>query len=269
VIRPTAWDLLERALPNHGPVGAYLDSAKTDVSIPSFAAFWSALSQLSGFSAAALDAAVREVFDLASYRLDAWITSLAYLRLESLRTANPNGGIVLGSYGWLEDVRPQPQQAASSGFVHAPSLNQATTAAVLRAGFLAHSDASPRPFEIDLSSERFGLRRTFWMGFAKASRLARCSAIVWSARCTTWASTHSSTLCEPLRRWRGELPISTWWTASCCCRNSTPTRVSGMHPVSLPRARPNESRLLGAISRLDDALGFGGRSHPDREWFIN
>ena len=63
---------------------------------------------------------------------------------------------MLGAYGWLEDVRPQPQ-SASSGFVQAPSLNQATTAAILRAGYLAHSDATPRPFEIDLSSGKVRL----------------------------------------------------------------------------------------------------------------
>jgi len=112
-IRPTAWALLARTLPGHGAVGAFLDGAKRDATIPAFAAFWNAFAQLSGYSAADLDAAVREVFDLASYRLDAWISSLAYARLESLRAANPTGGIVLGSYGWLENVRPA---AATSCF---------------------------------------------------------------------------------------------------------------------------------------------------------
>jgi hypothetical protein len=156
-IRPTAWDLLARTLPGKGAVGTFLDGARNDATIPAFAAFWSAVLQLSGFSAADLDAAAREALDLASYRLDAWITSLAYFRLESLRAANPNGGIVLGAYGWLENVRPQQQQAASAGFVHAPSLNQSTTAAVLRSGYLAHSDATQRPFEIDLSSGKVRL----------------------------------------------------------------------------------------------------------------
>jgi hypothetical protein len=156
-IRPTAWDLLARSLPGKGPVGTFLDSAKKDPTLSEFATFWSAILQLAGYSAADLDAAGREALDLASYRLDAWITSLAYFRLESLRTANPNGGIVLGAYGWLENVRPQSQQAASTGFVHAPSLSQSTTAAVLRSGYLAHSDATPRPFEIDLSSGKVRL----------------------------------------------------------------------------------------------------------------
>ena len=156
-IRPTAWDLLARTLPGKGAVGAYLDNAKKDATLPEFAAFWSAVQQLTGYSAPDLDAVARETLDLASYRLDAWITSLAYFRLASLRAANPNGGIVLGAYGWLEDVRPQSPQAASTGFIQAPSLNQSTTAAVLRSGYLAHSNAAPRPFEIDLSSGKVRL----------------------------------------------------------------------------------------------------------------
>jgi len=157
LVRPTAWDILTRTLPGKGPVGTFLDSAKSGTTVPAFAAFWSAFAQLAGYTSAELDAAVREAFDLASYRLDAWITSLSYFRLQSLRASNPNGGIVLGAYGWLENVTSQKQQAASAGFIHAPSLNQATTAAVLRAGYLAHSDAPQRPFEIDLSSGRVRL----------------------------------------------------------------------------------------------------------------
>jgi hypothetical protein len=157
-IRPTAWDLLNRTLPGKGAVGAFLDGAKSDATVPAFSAFWRAFAQLSGFSADELDAAIREAFDLSSYRLDAWITSFAHFRLNSVRATNPNGGVVLGAYGWLENVRPQSMQAASAGFIHAPSLNQSTTAAVMRAGYMAHSDATAgRPFEVDLSSGRVRL----------------------------------------------------------------------------------------------------------------
>ena len=51
-----------------------------------------------------LDATTREVMDLASYRLDAWLTSMAHYRLDQLRTAAPTAGVVLGAYGWLENV---------------------------------------------------------------------------------------------------------------------------------------------------------------------
>ena len=155
--RPTPWDILQRTLPGHGPVGAYLDGAKQDPTLPAFADFWASFARLAGYSAEALDLAIREVLDLAAYRFDAWVTSLAHFRLDALRSANPNDGIVLGGYGWLEDVRPQPQRTPSAGYVHAPSLTHATTAAVLRSGYLTHRDGTQPAMAIDLSSDRVRL----------------------------------------------------------------------------------------------------------------
>lgn len=155
--RPTAWELLQRKLPSGQTVGAFLDGAKKDPTVPAFAAFWNGFGQLTRMSAVELDAAAREMLDLASYRLDAWITSLAHFRLEQTRAAKPSGGVVLGAYGWLENVHPTPQTAPSSGFVHAPSLNQAVTAAILRSGYLANQGGTQRPLEIDLSSKRVRL----------------------------------------------------------------------------------------------------------------
>lgn len=154
--RATSWDILQRELPGEGPVGIFLDSAKQNASLPNFVAFWNALSLLAQYSASDLDALTREVFDLASYRLDAWITSLAYFRLDTLRGAQPKAGILLGAYGWVENVQPQTAPP-SSGFIHAPSLNQATAAAVMRSGYLAHRNDPEKPFEIDLSSARVRL----------------------------------------------------------------------------------------------------------------
>ena len=42
-----------------------------------------------------------------SYRLDAWVTSLATRRLATVRESAPQG-ILLGGYGWLENLRPEP-----------------------------------------------------------------------------------------------------------------------------------------------------------------
>jgi len=164
--RPTPWDVLQRILPGKGPVGAFLDGAKQDATLPAFADFWASFTRLAGYSAAALDVAIREVLDLAAYRLDAWVTSLAHVRLDALRIANPTGGIVLGAYGWLEDVRPQPlpptpagqpPRPRSAGYVHAPSLAHATTAAVLRSGYLTHRDGAQAAMAIDLTSDRVRL----------------------------------------------------------------------------------------------------------------
>jgi hypothetical protein len=113
-----------------------------------------------------------ESLDIASHRLDAWITSLATRRLWDLRAQKPTGA-TLAAYGAVEDLtrgatRPVVDQPppgtptplhgdpAGGGFVHAASMAQAATAAVLRAGFLAHSALDPDAgaFAIDLSSSR-------------------------------------------------------------------------------------------------------------------
>ncbi len=113
-----------------------------------------------------------EALDVASHRIDAWITSLATSRLSDLRTATPTG-VTLGAYGAVEDLGRQPTPMAAAqppagaptplvedtsgrGYVHAPSLAQAATAAVLRAGHLAHAARDPNAssLAIDLSSSR-------------------------------------------------------------------------------------------------------------------
>ena len=154
--RPTPWDLLQRPYASNETVGAYLDTSKQSTAQPAFAAFWTALSALGSMSASDLDVVAREALDLASYRLDSWLTSLAQLRLDQTRSTTPDGGIVIGGYGWLEDVRPQAA-TPSSGYLHAPSLAHATTAAVLRSAYLTHQGPSPSPLALDLSSDRVRL----------------------------------------------------------------------------------------------------------------
>src|SRR5262249_36810065 len=53
---------------------------------------------------------------------------------------------------------PVFQSATNPGFVHTPSLTQASSVALLRSGHLAHTDTEPNsPLAIDLSSERVRL----------------------------------------------------------------------------------------------------------------
>lgn len=119
-----------------------------------------------------------ESLDACSRRLDAWVASLAVRRLDELRQACPTE-IRLGGYGWLEDVRPAPgswqpvptpagvtgpvfQSADNMGFVQAPSLAHAATAAILRSGYLSHrGEGAGNPFAVDLSSDR--VRRAEWL----------------------------------------------------------------------------------------------------------
>ena len=148
------WDQLAMSLPpTDESVGAFLDQHKQNGPAP-FVEFWRALDALGGMTTTELDRALREAIDLCSHRLDAWYTSLASLRLDTVRRQSGNQHtLYLGAYGWVENVRPQTA-ASSWGYVHAPSLAHAATAAVLRSGYLSHQNAGSGAAAIDLSSTR-------------------------------------------------------------------------------------------------------------------
>ncbi|MFJ7249768.1 hypothetical protein ACIQWA_34740 [Kitasatospora sp. NPDC098652] len=113
-----------------------------------------------------------ECLDLVSHRLDAWITSLATARLAAMRapTARP-AGLQLGAYGWVEDLSPREAgHPRSSGYVLAPSVPQATTAAVLRSGYLSHA-GDPGAFAVDLSSRRMRTAMTILDGVRQGQPL--------------------------------------------------------------------------------------------------
>ena len=123
-----------------------------------------ALEQLRRVPTARLERVFAEHIDCCSYRLDAWRTGLYAHELEQMRQrADKNNGLYLGAYGWLEplspkggalkpiqlpedlaepinrrDKAPLMQDAGNLGLIHAPSINHATTAAVLRNGYLAN-----------------------------------------------------------------------------------------------------------------------------------
>jgi hypothetical protein len=173
---PTSWRRLASAIPaltGSRPVGAYLDSPDRP-DLPELAElreFRESLARLGTRAVAALERRLVDTLDLSSHRLDAWATSYATKRLAELRQRHPTG-VYLGAYGWIEDLRPAGPgdevatapgeegplhvSASNAGFVHAPSLGHAATAAILRSGFLSHAGAADgrNPFAIDLSSER-------------------------------------------------------------------------------------------------------------------
>ena len=132
--------------------------------------FRKSLLHLTALDAGKLSLLMRGSMDLASHRLDAWVSSFATKRLKTMRRANPTG-LYLGGYGWVEEIRPGPAPTPVTppagetgpigalpndpGFVHAPSLDHAATVAVLRSGHLTHSDPDKRELlAIDLTSER-------------------------------------------------------------------------------------------------------------------
>lgn len=112
-----------------------------------------------------LERLLRETLGAASYRIDAWFSAVAAWRLENKRARRPHG-LQVGTYGMLVDVRRR-EGRGSQGYVAAPSLDQAITAAVLRAGWSAMGgSATPESGDmaglaLDLSSER--IRRAAWL----------------------------------------------------------------------------------------------------------
>jgi hypothetical protein len=139
-----------------------------------------ALGRLATVPSARLDRLARAALDACSHRLDAWLTAVATQRLAEVRGRHPTGAY-LGGYGWVEDLRPKPpprpvtdpppgetaplvSDPASAGFVVAPSLPQASTAALLLSGHLSHrgdSGAAAGAFAVDLSSDR--VRLATWL----------------------------------------------------------------------------------------------------------
>lgn len=177
-----------------------------------------ALERLVDVPTARLERLFAEHLDCVSYRLDAWILGWVHFQLEFMRrqhygdSVEQQGGVFLGAYGWLEEVRPEnkvfqpvelppdldavfnPKNDAgepdpvlppllrevknanlgdySGGYVHAPSLNHAVTAAILRNGYLSKtSPAAPDLFAVNLSSERVRLALSFVEGIRNGQSL--------------------------------------------------------------------------------------------------
>jgi hypothetical protein len=141
-----------------------------------------ALERLSHVPTARLERVFAEHIDCCSYRLDAWKMGLLSWHLDLLRQSHQQQdeppGLFLGTFGWLEDLRPEGKaltpadlpadvavpvnrhddapllrDSTNGGLIHAPSLNHATTAAVLRNGYLANDGQ----LAVNLSSRRVQL----------------------------------------------------------------------------------------------------------------
>ncbi len=117
------------------------------------------------FPKAARELLLRETLDLCSHRLDAWITSLATKRLAELRAEQPQG-LSIGGYGWVENLEPDQvnNNKDPDAYIHAPSLVHATTAAILRSGYLTRRSRDTPPdntdgnaLAINLTSDRIRL----------------------------------------------------------------------------------------------------------------
>lgn len=135
--------------------------------------------------------ALTEAIDLSSYRLDAWITSLATKKLDKIR--NDNKETQLGAYGWVENLKKDSQaikqksdsdkkedslfykNGSDGGIIHTPSAAQTTTAAIFKNAFLTHRDNTERegnPFTLNLTSERIQNAQKILQGLREGQELA-------------------------------------------------------------------------------------------------
>jgi hypothetical protein len=185
----TVWDQLIKPISVAGEAvpkqaGAYLlgptgepDTAR-EPGLKPLSDFRASLGHLKSLDVSRLEELMTGTLDLSSHRLDAWITSFATKRLAEMRGANATG-VLFGGYGWVTNLKPAAAQVQvpappgvqgpvfqltnNPGFVHTPSLTQASTVAVLRSGHLAHAgNQMPNDLlSIDLSSER--VRLASWL----------------------------------------------------------------------------------------------------------
>ncbi len=159
-------------------IGAHLGGAVLTwpEQLKNIATFRESLAFLQQRTVGELDLALRTTLDAAAHRLDAWITSLATKRLDGMRERAPTG-LHLGAFGVVEklmpDARLRDQRTADSmGYVHAPSLQQATAAAVLRSGHLANRAHAAGAFDIDLRSRRVKRAKRLLEGVANGQAMA-------------------------------------------------------------------------------------------------
>jgi len=101
-----------------------------------------------------------DTLDLLTHRLDAWVSSFANKRILGMRKNSPEG-IHIGAYGYIENLSKDDQamgdiaQGNPGGYIHASSVGQAATAALLRNAYLTHqTDVDGNPYRVNLSSQR-------------------------------------------------------------------------------------------------------------------
>jgi hypothetical protein len=116
-----------------------------------------ALRRLASLEADTLKLLMRQTLDLSGHRLDALWQAFLLQDLEAYRETHAND-LQIGAFGLVENLRPLWRDEApiwNESFVHAPSIQHAKTAAILRSGRQARSDKGDTDaLSVDLSSQR-------------------------------------------------------------------------------------------------------------------
>ncbi len=130
-----------------------------------------------------LDELITGMYDLFSYRLDAWLTGLLHKRLRERMYLKKTHKISIGAYGWVFNLKEKNTKSTTDEFILAPSINQAITASVLRSSFTRTSENSRKDYSmsVNLSSVRVrkalkiiqGIRNGLSLGAVLGSELER------------------------------------------------------------------------------------------------
>lgn len=189
----TPWQRVQQAVPGvtgaqraidfiwHGPIHAQ------NARLREYREYLRTLEEL---PTAELERLFTETLDTCSHRLDAWVTAMFSDRLRALRSRRENDGTVVGGFGWVTGLRPDPavgrrsrdvtglddilrrkltlaggavleEQVSTGGHIHTGSMAQAATAAILRNGYLTRRHVNGERYGVDLSSAR--VRAARWV----------------------------------------------------------------------------------------------------------
>jgi hypothetical protein len=198
---------------------------------------------LAGRADADFDSLFGGALDACAHRLDSWATALATRRLGQLRAARKTG-IGIGGFSWVEGlvardplppvgVEGEPgavKDLYSAGHQLAPSIQQATTAAVMRSAYLTRHPLSPgapppapgAPFAIDLSSRRARLAAWLLDGVRQGQPLS----LLLGYRFERALQEASPSLGDLIAVFRQAAPYSPVITTSSETGSATPTEAA-------------------------------------------
>ncbi|HVG77319.1 MAG TPA: hypothetical protein VNF03_04210 [Patescibacteria group bacterium] len=258
-------------------VREYLDAppSPADPAVRAIGEFRAALQRLAGLDTATLQRHLGGTLDLASHRLDAWITSLATKRLAEMRRTRPLG-LAVGGFGWVENLKPDPDRAVvpappadepapieiqrdDAGFIHAPSLNQAATAALLRNGHLSHGGTANGPLAIDLSSARVRLAQGLLDGVRAGQPLGallgyRFERRLHELRLDELTDEFRTIAPGAARTGDGPVPRAVVDGLELQRRLKTEGEERLLTRVGVASSDPRRRRVLLALATLDDAI---------------
>lgn len=237
----------------------------------------SALDVLKDASSGALERALVEHIDTLSYRLDAWRMGMQAVQLSAMRQESDQGfgkgGIYVGAYGWLENVHaktdsltpvqldpelaaifadpklpPLQHDSTNFGHVHAPSMDHAVTAAILRNGHLANATPqAPELLAVDLSSERVRLAQQMIEGIANGQSMGALLGYRLERALHDEPDLFLDRLIYDLRR---AFPL--------VGNRNQRTKVAATTPISKVEAR----NVLDGLSFLDHLAAIGVSTYP-------